>query len=40
MLAVCVLLVARVTDWMLIEGVGVDAHAFVVRIKKECSEAM
>ena len=24
MLAMCVLLVARVTDWMLIEGVGVE----------------
>lgn len=30
MLAMCVLLVVRVTDWMLIEGVGVDARAFVV----------
>lgn len=29
-LAMCVLSVARVTDWMLIEGVGVDARAFVV----------
>lgn len=27
-------------DWMLIEGVGVDAHAFVVRINKERREAM
>lgn len=30
MWAVCVLLAVRVTDWMLIEGVGVDSHAFVV----------
>lgn len=30
MSAMCVLLVARVTAWMLIEGVGVDARAFVV----------
>lgn len=30
MLAMCVLLVVRVTDWMRIEGVGVDARAFVV----------
>lgn len=30
MLAMCVLLAARVMDWMLIEGFGVDAHAIVV----------
>lgn len=30
MSAMCVLLAAHVTDWMRIEGVGVDARAFVV----------
>lgn len=30
MSAMCVLSVARVMGWMLIEGVGVDARAFVV----------
>lgn len=30
MLAMCVLLAARAMGWMLIEGVGVDTHAFVV----------
>lgn len=37
MSAMCVLLVARVTDWMLIEGIGVCS--FIMCIKK-CRELM